>query len=137
MIRAVIDTSVVLRYLIRPSVAVRRLIEDLWITGQVQMVSAPELIEELRDVLSRPRIRAYIEPEEGQAFLDTVLMLADVLPSLGNVPCYTRDAKDDTFVACAVLGRAEYVITLDKDILALGMLEDIRMVTPDDFIHRL
>ena len=134
MIRVVIDTSVFLRYLIRPSAAVRKLIEDAWVGGQIQLVSAPELIDELVGVLSRPRMNKYVEPVDGLALTDAVSMLADLLPSLEEVPSYTRDAKDDKFIACAILGRAEYVITFDNDILALDKLEGIRMVTPDDFL---
>jgi predicted nucleic acid-binding protein len=42
--------------------------------------------------------------------------------------------KDDKFVACALAGDAGYVITLDKDILAIRALGDVRMVTPDEFL---
>jgi len=70
MTRVVIDTSVLIRYLIKPSAAVRRLVEDLWINGDVVMVSSPGLIAELEDVLARDYIRALIRPEEGKAMLD-------------------------------------------------------------------
>jgi predicted nucleic acid-binding protein len=42
--------------------------------------------------------------------------------------------KDDKFVACALAGDAGYVITLDKDILALRALGDVHMMTPDEFL---
>jgi predicted nucleic acid-binding protein len=41
--------------------------------------------------------------------------------------------KDDKFVACALAGDAGYVITLDKDILALRALGDVHMMTPTSF----
>lgn len=132
----VIDTSVLLRYLIRPSPAVRRLIEELWIGAHIQMVTAPELIGELKDVLARPRMRAYVSADDGQALLDAVSMLAVVLPPLGVAPAYTRDAKDDKFVACAVLGHAGHVITLDRNLLVLGAFGDIQMVTPGTFLDQ-
>jgi predicted nucleic acid-binding protein len=49
----------------------------------------------------------------------------------------TARPSDDKFVACALAGDAGYVITLDKDILALRALEDVRMVTPDEFLAML
>lgn len=134
MIRVVVDTSVLIRYLIRPSAAIKELIEVRWLGGEIQMVTALELIEELEDVLRRDYIQALIRPHEGQTLLDAIHRKAQILPPLGAVPAYTRDPKDDKFVACALAGDAEYVITVDKDLLLLETLEDIRMVTPHDFI---
>ena len=133
MIRAVIDTSVLIRYLIKPSAAIKELIEIRWLTDQVQMVTAPELVEELEGVLRRDDIRALIRSEEGEILLDAIYHKAEILPPMGTVPSYTRDPKDDKFVACALAGSAEYVITADKDILTLETVGDVRMVTPDQF----
>lgn len=136
MTRVVIDTSVLLRYLIKPSTAVRHLVEDLWVNGDVVMVSSPELIAELEDVLARDYIRALILPEEGKALLDAIQATAEILPPLDEVSAYTRDPKDDKFVACAIAGQASYIITLDEDILALKRLGDLQIVTPHDFVTR-
>ena len=59
-----------------------------------------------------------------------------MLPPLGPLPPYTRDPKDDKFVACALAGNAGYVVTLDRDILALG-LDSVRMLTPGEFLVAL
>jgi putative PIN family toxin of toxin-antitoxin system len=133
VIRAVVDTSVLIRYLIRPSAAIKELIEVRWLGDQVQMVTAPELVKELEDVLKRDTIQALIQPQEGQALLDAIDLKAGILPPLGRVPFYTRDPKHDKFVACALTGDAGYVVTVDKDILVLGALSGIQMVTPEEF----
>jgi putative PIN family toxin of toxin-antitoxin system len=133
VIRAVVDTSVLIRYLIRPSAAIKELIEVRWLGDQVQMVTAPELVKELEDVLKRDTIQALIQPQEGQALLDAIDLKAEILPPLGRIPSYTRDPKDDKFVACALAGDAGYVVTVDKDILVLGALSGIQMVTPEEF----
>lgn len=137
MIHAVVDASVLIRYLIKPGAAVQELIEVRWLGDEVHMVTGPELIRELEGVLARDYIQALIQPEEGQALLDAVRQKAEILPPLGTVPVYTRDPKDDKFVACALAGDAGYVITLDKDILALRVLGDVRMLTPDEFLAML
>ena len=132
MIRAVVDTSVLIRYLIRPSAAIKELIEVRWLGDQAQMVTAPELVKELEDVLKRDTIQALIQPQEGQALLDAIDLKAEILPPLGRIPSYTRDPKDDKFVACALAGDAGYVVTVDKDILVLEALSGIQMVTPEE-----
>jgi putative PIN family toxin of toxin-antitoxin system len=133
VIRAVVDTSVLTRYLIRPSAAIKELIEVRWLGDQVQMVTAPELVKELEDVLKRDTIQALIQPQEGQALLDAIDLKAEILPPLGRIPSYTRDPKDDKFVACALAGDAGYVVTADKDILVLGALSSVQVVTPEEF----
>ncbi len=136
MTRIVVDASVLIRYLIKPSAAVRHLIEELWLNDDVVMVSSPELVAELEDVLTRDYIRALIRPQERKALLNAIQIKAEILSPLGKVPSYTRDPKDDKFIACAVAGQASYVITVDKDILVLEKLGDLRMVTPYDFVER-
>lgn len=139
MIRIVIDTNIFVRYLIRPSVAIKELLEVRWLSDQVQVVTAPELVAELTEVLQRPKIRAYIQPVEAQVILETIRRKAELLPPLGAVPPYTRvgavppytrDPKDDKFVACAIIGNAHYLVSVDEDILVLQQVGNVQMVTP-------
>jgi hypothetical protein len=136
LIRVVVDTSVLIRYLIKPSTAIRELIEDHWLDGDIQMVTAPSLIDELRNVLQRDYIKALIRPEEGQALLEAIYRKADILPQLGEVPSFTRDPKDDKFIAYALAGNAEYVVSVDNDLLVLRALQGLRVMTPYDFANR-
>jgi putative PIN family toxin of toxin-antitoxin system len=134
VIRVVIDTSVLVRYLIKPSAATRDLIEVQWLAEKVRMVTAPELISELEGVLSRDYIQQFVHADEAQALFDAIVIKAERLPPLGQVPAFTRDPKDDKFVACALAGNAGYVITEDKDLLALQTLSGVRMLTPSQFM---
>ncbi|MEA3345326.1 MAG: putative toxin-antitoxin system toxin component, PIN family [Chloroflexota bacterium] len=134
MIHVVVDTSVLIRYLIKPSAAIKKLVEVGWLGDEVQMVTSPELIEELEGVLRRDYIQALIQPEEGQALLDAIYLKAEVTPPLGMIPSYTRDPKDDKFIACALIGDAEYIVTVDKDLLSVETLGDVCMVTPYKFV---
>jgi len=134
VIRAVIDTSVLIRYLIKASPAIRELIEIRWLGDEMQMVSAPDLIKELEGVLGRDYIQALIQPQEGQALLDAIYQKAEILLPLGTVPSYTRDPKDDKFIACALAGSAGYVVTVDKDILTLQSVTSVQMMTPYQFV---
>jgi predicted nucleic acid-binding protein len=45
-----------------------------------------------------------------------------------------RDPKDDFILECAVLGNADVIVTGDKDLLALGEYEGIRIVTPRQYL---
>jgi predicted nucleic acid-binding protein len=52
------------------------------------------------------------------------------------IPCnYTSD--DDAILAAAVEGCADYIVTGDQDLLAIGDYQSIRIVTPRAFLQRL
>jgi putative PIN family toxin of toxin-antitoxin system len=94
------------------------------------MVSAPELLVEWQTVLARPRIRAYVTSQDALALLDAVETTAEILPALGEIPTFTRDRKDDVFVACAIAAGAAYLVTVDADLLALDSVSGVQIVTP-------
>jgi putative PIN family toxin of toxin-antitoxin system len=48
-----------------------------------------------------------------------------------------RDPKDDKFLSLAVSGGATYIVTGDKDLLALDPFQGIRILTPSDFLALL
>jgi putative PIN family toxin of toxin-antitoxin system len=135
--RVVIDTSVLIRYLIRPSHAIRELIEDRWLSGDVRMVTAPELVDELAAVLARPLIRHFVTSEEGEVLLAAVRALAEATPALAEIPRICRDPNDDKFVACALAGDASHLVTTDADLLALRESTGVRICTPEDFLADL
>lgn len=133
----VIDTSVWIHYLIRPGRAVRKLVEEFWLSGAIEVAVSPELMDELAGVLARPAVRALIPQEAGQVLLDVIAARARLLPSMGTIPGFTRDPKDDKFVACALLSGAEYLVSLDRDVLVLGALGTVKMVTPVGIVEAL
>ncbi len=132
--RVVVDTNVWLRYLIKPSAAIKELVETRWLRGEVQIVVAEDLLHELAGVLARPSIGKFIQAAEGRTLLETIRALAEFTPALGPVPVFTRDPKDDKFIACALAGQARFVITTDEDLLVVDEVGGVRMFTPYQFI---
>ena len=132
--RVVFDTSVLVRYLIRPSAALRALIEDYWLAGEVVMVTAPEVLAELEAVLARPALQKFVHADEASDFVAIVRSRAEMLPSLGEPPRFTRDRKDDSFVFCALAGSASHLVTADNDLLVLGVVDTVAVLTPEAFL---
>jgi len=135
VLRVIIDTSALIRYLIRPGAAIQTVVEDLWLNDQIQMVTCPELLAELEGVLQRDYIRALVQPEDAAALRDAIQRKAEFLPPLGAIPLYTRDRKDDKFIACAVTGQVKYVITADKDLLDMEVFAGIHLLAPHKFLE--
>jgi len=47
-----------------------------------------------------------------------------------------RDPRDDKFLALAVCGRSEVLISGDKDLLVLHPFQDISILSPADFMQQ-
>jgi putative PIN family toxin of toxin-antitoxin system len=47
-----------------------------------------------------------------------------------------RDRSDDVIVECAVLAKADFIVTGDKDLLSLSAYGEIEIVSPAAFIIR-
>ena len=45
-----------------------------------------------------------------------------------------RDPDDDKFIGCAIDSKSKYIVSGDKDLLAVGKHEDVEIVTVADFL---
>ena len=88
--------------------------------------------------LYRPALRQRF-PQVAPPPLEQVLALieqAEVVEPR-DVVQVCRDAADDKFFACALAVGADYVVSEDKDILAVGACEGARTARVADFIALL
>ena len=104
---------------------------------RITLVTSIYQIDELRDVLGRERLKPYIRPAEAEDLvyhLEAVGMVTGKLPEMSLSP----DPKDDPILATAVAGEADLLVSGDKgDMLALGHVEGIPIVTARDAVGRL
>ncbi len=126
--RIVLDTNILISALITKDTPPDRLYRA-WLRNDVELVTSEAQIAEVRDVLARPRLRGYIDPEEADRLIAAIRLSAVVL---GDVPALRRspDPKDDFLLAAAVAGNVDLVVSGDKnDLLALGQVEGIPIRT--------
>lgn len=138
MLRAILDTNVIVSALIRPQGTPGRILERLLDDAFVLALS-PALVDEIRRSLRRPRVRKYISLSGGEiegriAQLET---LADPVEGKLQISVVVRDPDDGAVLAAAVEARAEYLVAGDADLLALGEYEGIAIVTPRAFLDLL
>lgn len=135
--RAVVDTNILIRAVIRPKGTVGPIATRLR-EGAFVLIVSPPLFEELVEKLNLPRIRGKYHID-AQAIQDFVAELAAsgelVTPSRHIGVC--RDADDNMVLEAAVAGQANYIVTSDEDLLVLDPFEDIRIVTARMFLEAL
>ncbi|MGH2617460.1 MAG: putative toxin-antitoxin system toxin component, PIN family, partial [Thermomicrobiales bacterium] len=103
--------------------------------NRFQPVVSPAIVTEYLTVLQRPVIvRKYGRPtpEVLRSVLDLVGSGIMVRPT--EVPLVCRDPNDDKFLAAAVTGNAEYIISEDRDLLDLGRYEGIVILSARAFL---
>lgn len=116
-----------------------RQIVDAWLDNRFTLVTSLYLVAELTHVLSYPRIADCIQVSSAQIekILTALLSQTVIVPGKVKLPGVTRDPKDDAVVACAVEGKADYIVSVDKDLLVLGTYQGIQVVTPSQFSKQI
>lgn len=95
-----------------------------------------ELLQELQDVLERPKIAARIPLRDAEQLTQLLKSRAlFVLPDI--IPAVARDPKDDIYLACALAADADVLITGDQDLLVLKLHGRTRILTPAEFLAML
>ena len=103
------------------------------------LLPEPLLQELIEAVRGKRRLSSRISPQELEAFIETLRDYAEKVGMIaGPIPKATRDVKDDYLLAYALVGKADYLVTGDKDLLALqGLLPGLEIVMPAQFIEVL
>lgn len=127
----VFDVSTLIGVAIRhdstPALALRHALQ----TDQVAM-SEPVLVE-LLDVLHRPRLARFIDPDLRTALLSQLVELGvHVLPTVQVTDC--RDPKDDKYLELALAADAATIVSSDGDLLVLNPWRGVRILNPADYL---
>jgi putative PIN family toxin of toxin-antitoxin system len=135
MLKVVIDTSVFIAALLRPtSNSSPRQLLRFWREGGFSLVMAPPLLQELVTRLMR----------QGVAPADIEDLLVDIRAIALHIPgAYqaTRldeiDPDDNKFLAAAFEAKADYLVSVDNHLLSLKYYHGTQIVTPALFLRSL
>lgn len=145
VVRAVVDTNVLVSGLISEVGAPARIAEAIR-AREFQLVVSPVLLDELLDVLMRPRIRL-LTGHDAVAVARQVATLRRYAHLVGgeylDIEMVATDPKDNPVIGCALEGDASYLVTADKrDLLALkdhhvAGHRIVHVVTAGDFVRHV
>lgn len=131
--RCVVDTNIVVSAVILPISVPRRAVSRI-LHDDIVLASEPTL-DELKEVLFRPKFDTYISREERTRFLAQLASVADVVPIIQRVrEC--NDPTDDKFLELALNGRADMIITGDVDLLRMNPWRGLVICSPSDYLSK-
>jgi putative PIN family toxin of toxin-antitoxin system len=106
--------------------------------GRYDIVSSPALLDEVVRVLSRTAVRERIAREDTPDISIIIELLGQAeLVEPGVIQPVCRDPNDDKLFACAVEAGADYIVSDDKDVLAVGEHGGVRAITTVEFLRLL
>ncbi len=136
MRKVVLDTNVIVSALIVPvgkSAQILKHINDL------DLQTSEEILSEVERVLHYPRIqrRYQLSDETIHTYLERLKAVSTIVAVHSQVEAVVRDPDDNKFLACAIDGGAEYLVSGDPDLTVLAEYQGIQIVTPAAFLDVL
>jgi putative PIN family toxin of toxin-antitoxin system len=131
-LRVVLDTNVLVSGLAYPGSVPGRIV-GVWRQGGLDVVLSRYILDEMVRVL--PRLsRIHLSSSEIRDLADSLIFLADIVEPDAEQDSSLRDPADQQVLATLRASKADYLITGDKDLLALA--EKYPIVTPATFWTR-
>lgn len=130
MIRVVLDTNVFVSAFLLPG-RLNRVVDLVLKKAFVWLISR-DILEEYAAVASRPLYR--LTEEELEALLYQVKERAEWVVVRSKVSVIKQDPADDKFLACAIDGRADRIVTGDRHLLRVKEFRGIRIILPAEFL---
>lgn len=144
----VFDCMIYLQGLIRekgPAVDCLELFEH----GSVVLFVSNEILEEIADVLTRPKLQtrySLLTRQRADRLIEILRKNARLIEKVPSYFTYPRDPKDEKYINLAVEARAEYIVSRDRDLLDLmtdfsgegkafrQRFRPLRVISPADFL---
>jgi uncharacterized protein len=136
VLRIVIDANVLVAALTHPTGSAARIVRA-WRAGELQVVGSQATLREADAVLSGRWLTRVVGDQRvselrGDLAERMLVVEPAPLPDMG-----LRDGGDHRLAEAAVSGGADYLITADRELLALGTRAPTEIVKPSDFVRLL
>ena len=137
MPRALVDTNQLVSSLLSAQGHQGQLV-DAWRRRAFVLLLAPDQIDEVVDVLARPKIakKYRVSASDRQAFIDLLRAEAILAPHEPR-PGVCRDPDYDYLLGCAAGAEADYLVSGDADLLVIGHYRGVTIVEARHFLSLL
>ena len=128
--KVVIDTNLWLSFLISNDY---EKLDFLFSSGKIQLLFSERLFAEFIRTASREKFRRYFSESDLNELSAKMKKIAKIVRT-SSVQTQCRDEKDNFLLELAVDGKADYLVTGDKDLLILETVGKTKIVKMSDFL---
>ena len=103
---------------------------------EIELIVSESIVKEIRRVLYSERLKKYHKrpPEEIEEFIHKNTEFAKVVLGNLNIKAIPADPTDDKFLAVAVEGEADFIVSGDHHLTDLKSYQGIKIVKPAEFL---
>ncbi len=135
MLRVVLDPGVLVSAVLTSTGPPAQIL-DRWRDGEFDLVVSPNLLDELEDVLLRPKFHGVASGDEVRAYVKALAGGGVLMRDPEEIQAVTADPDDDYLVALAIGARADVIVSGDKDLAEL-VDPPVSVLTPRELLERL
>ena len=132
-LKLVIDTNLWISFIISNK---QNLLDPLLFSKKVRLLFSIELIAEIETTITKPKLKKHF----GLNALENMLLVFDSfidLIEVKSIVTICRDPEDNFLPALAKDGKADYLLTGDKDLLELKKFGKTKIKTITSFIDKM
>jgi putative PIN family toxin of toxin-antitoxin system len=148
--RVVFDCNIYFQALISPTGPAGQAF-DAAAEGRCILLTSEFVLDELRDITSRPKIAARFKITSARVavFLESIEEIATIVSVVPAIFDFPRDPQDAHYVDLAIAAKAKLIVSRDLDLLSLGNLAtlegrdfrsrfpDLQILTPTELLDLL
>ncbi|RHX83571.1 putative toxin-antitoxin system toxin component, PIN family [Leptospira stimsonii] len=131
MIKVLLDTNIYISAILfggKPRIVLEELI-----SGKVTGYTSDSILTEIKETLEKPKFKL-----DKEFILIVISEIESITQRIVNVPLkdYSglRDRDDYHILESAMSARVDYLITGDKDLLVLNKIDDLRIVSVEQYL---
>ncbi len=138
ILKAVIDTSVMVSVAFAKEGVAKNLKIQIANDAFILVTSKP-ILKELYEVLHYPHILKRFKPSKKDIdeFIGLLIEHSIIVEGTYSIHDITEDPKDDMFIACALEGNADYIVSRDPHLRNVKHFQGIQIIDATTFIQKI
>lgn len=139
MIKVVLDTNIFVSGILNSKGAPGQVLKA-WQENKFVLTTSKPIIKEIKQVLNSAKIQEFlikhkVVKEDLNDFFSTLSFNALVVKPSFKLDIIKEDPADNKFLECALMVKAEYIVSGDKHLLKLKMYENIKIISAYELIN--
>ena len=112
---------------------------EAWRKGEFILLTSKAIIKEVERVLHYPRIQKkyHLTEKKIKQVVNNLIKYAVVTPGELKLKVIKEDPPDNEVLACAVEGKANFIVSGDEDLKRLNIYRGIRIIDAKEFVKNI